>query len=184
MNLISLHILLFFSLRVIGLVTPVIDKSIDSPTWEVQIHPGGPRIVLNGTVEQAHAKMLELNPNWDSDFLSSNGANATVLEKRTDFSESKVNCDAPWGHASVDTISTGIGYLWRIGDVGYRRPWLASGPGTCARSYSKKTLASFRSIAVGASHIISKCTKYGQLFVAGQVFHRTGWNVVVRADKC
>ncbi|KAL3489615.1 hypothetical protein BJX62DRAFT_238881 [Aspergillus germanicus] len=42
------------------------------PSWEVAPYPGAAPILLNGTVEQVYAKLLEMNPNYDIDWVNEN----------------------------------------------------------------------------------------------------------------
>ncbi|OJJ06378.1 hypothetical protein ASPVEDRAFT_139091, partial [Aspergillus versicolor CBS 583.65] len=79
------------------------------------------------------------------------------------------------------------------------QPEMGPGPGACARvscdtgtsiwwcndDSQDKTLDGFGSIADGAGQIQWKCSwgAFGQ-WTSGQIFHKTGWNVIVRADDC
>ncbi|KAL2881708.1 hypothetical protein SGCOL_002857 [Colletotrichum sp. CLE4] len=78
-------------------------REIFAPEWEVQVTPGGNKVILNGTVQQVHAQLLELNPNWDNDFKDDRTQKRETrenewqtasndLDKRTDFSGAGYNC--------------------------------------------------------------------------------------------
>ncbi|KAJ0423208.1 hypothetical protein BJY00DRAFT_321902 [Aspergillus carlsbadensis] len=181
-----------------------------TPSWDVQVTPGGELVTLNGTIEEVHAELLRLNPNWDEDFPEAEEAEDAdelterdfdfdsdlTLEKRTDFTGSKYNCFGSWGLAKSIAINQGITYLRKVNG----NPRAAAGPGRCARvscsynsgihwcndSRSPKTLNSFGSIADGAKYIVAKCKRGSGVsaYTAGQVFHKTNWNVIVREDKC
>ncbi|KAJ5320255.1 hypothetical protein N7508_000538 [Penicillium antarcticum] len=156
------------------------------PSWEVQVTPGSEPLILNGTVEEVHTELLRLNPNWDEDFADTEDETLVErnfdLEKRTDFADSKYNCFGRWGRCNSITIRQGITYLRKLSG----NPRAAAGPSKCARSKSKKTLNSFGSIADGAKYIDTKCHLGEGIsrYTAGQVFHKTNWNVIVQEDKC
>lgn len=118
--------------QVLGLVGLPAGYEAEVASWEFQVMPGGPPVVLNGTVEEVHAELLRLNPNWDSDFpqrVARSQDQDWTLEKRTDFSMANTLCDATWGSAHDGPISEGIERLERIGGV----PRLGPGPGKCSR---------------------------------------------------
>ncbi|KAL2826230.1 hypothetical protein BDW59DRAFT_171894 [Aspergillus cavernicola] len=174
------------------------------PEWEVQVTPESKPITLNGTIEEVHAELLRLNPNWDEDFPDTEVENALVerdtdfhLEKRTDFTESKYNCFGRWGRVRSTTINSGISYLRKVSG----KPGNGAGPGNCGRvscsyraaiywcndSKKPKQLNSYGSIADGAKYIAAKCViGPGGInqYTAGQVFHKSDWNVIVREDSC
>ncbi|KAL4962765.1 uncharacterized protein BDV14DRAFT_202586 [Aspergillus stella-maris] len=185
--------------------SPLDGYDIFIPSWEVQVTPGSEPVILNGTIDEVHAELLKLNPKWDDDFPgvdvdeSSSLANRDLewsLEKRTDFTESKYNCFGRWGRAHAITVRQGISYLRKVTG----RPHAAAGPGTCGRvscSYdsaiywcnddkNSKTPNSYGSIADGAQYLLAKCRLGSGIseWTAGQVFHKTHWNVIVREDKC
>jgi len=41
---------------------------IYNTTWVAAVRPGGETVELNGTIQQVHAQLLELNPNYNADF--------------------------------------------------------------------------------------------------------------------
>lgn len=56
-----------------------------------------------------------------------------------------------------------------------------------SQASEEKKLESFGSIADGAQKIRDECSTHGGLTpatTAGQVFHKTNWNVIVRKDSC
>ncbi|KAJ5747689.1 uncharacterized protein N7511_009385 [Penicillium nucicola] len=198
--------LCLYSLQALVLASPS-PSSLDGydlfiPSWEVQVTPSSEPIVLNGTVEELHTKLLQLNPKWDEDFAEIETEDDALverdfdLEKRTDFAGSKYNCFGRWGRCDSIPVNQGITYLRKLNG----NPRAAAGPSSCARvscsykaaiywcndSKSKKTLNSFGSIADGAKYINTKCVLGSGLsrYTAGQVFHKSNWNVIVQEDKC
>ncbi|KAJ5747690.1 uncharacterized protein N7511_009386 [Penicillium nucicola] len=172
---------------------------IDIPEWEIEITPGGNRVILNGTIEEAHDEILKLNPKWDEEFLADLPVEdqPATLVKRTDFYGAKYVC-GKWTSARYKPISNGIKYLRGIKG----NPRAGPGPSNCARvscsyksaiwwcndSKSSKTLNSFGSIADGALYVLGHCTNSGAGIsnptVDGQAFHKTDWNVIVKGASC
>jgi hypothetical protein len=64
---------------------------VETIEWDVQVTPSGEYVTLNGTLEEVHAELLELNPRWDKDFLADDDE-VDPLVKRTDFYGSKTVC--------------------------------------------------------------------------------------------
>ncbi|KAJ0412967.1 hypothetical protein BJY00DRAFT_98693 [Aspergillus carlsbadensis] len=168
---------------------PLAGYEITTPDWEIPAFPNGEPLKFTGTIEEVHAELIALNPNWDEDFLSDvedipypdesdfeletrslDTEGVTTLAKRTDFSSSRFFCFGRWGSASHRRIGEGIRYLRGVGG----RPSLAAGPSRCSRvscSYNsaihwcnddnkRKTLNSFGSIADGAQVILDRCVAY------------------------
>ncbi|PWI73818.1 short chain dehydrogenase/reductase family oxidoreductase [Purpureocillium lilacinum] len=171
-----------------GLVAPRNGFAVHVPSWQFQVTPGGETVVLNGTIEEARAQLLKLNPNWDSDFPRKN---TTELKKReADFPpNAKFNCDSKRGFGGAGVLQ-GI-----VNDLDYSRdiPLLPWGPGTCAQvacrwdtavwwcndNFRLFALDSYSRIANGVSFIYSHCyVPSKDATVAGQVFHRENWNVI------
>ncbi|KAL2205367.1 hypothetical protein CC79DRAFT_1399524 [Sarocladium strictum] len=158
--------------------------------WEVQAFPGGDALQLNGTIEKIHAQLLELNPNYDTDF--------PVLVDDEDSIEARAPCNAGWHHtrcntnrnkAKLQAINNGIKYLRSKAG----RPSLPAGPGKCGRvscSYNsgiwwcndynhRHTLGSYNSIAKGARCIANKCASTSSNTLKGQTFAKgSKWNVM------
>ncbi|CEJ87469.1 hypothetical protein VHEMI04425 [[Torrubiella] hemipterigena] len=181
--------------------TAAIDQPmVESPVvWEVEAFKDGPTLKLEGTIQEVHKQLVEINHNYDTDFNlgAASDKAARDLSKRTDFSHSHTICGNFPG-TTVDHLGQGISYLRGVGG----RPSMG-GRGTCGRvscSYNTaiwwcnddagvKTLASFGSIADGAQWVWNKCAGrldkgLAQGQVSGQAFHPTNWNVIVRKDKC
>jgi hypothetical protein len=100
--------------------------------------------------------------------------------------------------------SAGLSRCWRVScsyDSGIYwcndvRRWFFLTPGSfcvawCHSDYffqskSPKMLNSFGSIADGAQYIATRCKRGSGVsqYTAGNVFHKTNWNVIVREDNC
>lgn len=62
-------------------------------TWEVEVTPGSDKITLNGTMQEVHAQLLKLNPNYDNDFPVKRSEGPSSITKR-EFKYEKYSC---WG---------------------------------------------------------------------------------------
>lgn len=87
-------------------------------THELQAFPDGPKVYLNGTIQEVHKRLLEINPNYDNDFQF---GKVDGLRKRTDFSGAKVHCAKEptdkWGMhngALSNRIKDGVDYLNKL----------------------------------------------------------------------
>ncbi|CEJ87474.1 hypothetical protein VHEMI04427 [[Torrubiella] hemipterigena] len=174
---------------------PLQGRTFEPIEWEVQATPGGEMIKMNGTVEAVHEQLLAINPNYEAEFAALEietpaAEEEHALAKRTDFSTSKLNCFGRWRGATTKEVQDGINYLRKVPG----RPTNGPGPGNCGRvscswnaaiswcndTPNPKTLASYGSIADGAAWIKAYCLSGGDFaFTAGQIFHPTGWNVIV-----
>ncbi|KAF5540313.1 hypothetical protein FPHYL_12086 [Fusarium phyllophilum] len=179
---------------VLAIDAPIEGYGVVIPEWEVEVTSGS-TTVLGGTIEEIHEELLQLNPNWDEEYMPNSTQAAADAEKRdlnkhlfgrTNFNGAKCTCRGRWPECHPAPIVRGIEYLRYIQGKPKNRP----GPGNCGRNASSKTLNGFGSIADGAEYINDKCTRWGwqnggyRSFVSGQVFHKTNWNVIVRKDKC
>ncbi|KND89165.1 hypothetical protein TOPH_06106 [Tolypocladium ophioglossoides CBS 100239] len=185
-----------------GLQAPIEGYGVVDIEWEAEISPGGPVQKFNGTIEKVHKELVNLNPNWDTDYTleaSAHHDKRDGLVERADFKDSGYFCGGRWEETDSIWIGYGINYLRRLSGTPSNGP----GPGNCGRvscsfksaiwwcndSNKAKTLGSFGDIADGASWILHKCKRVrwaSYYAVSGQAFHPTGWNVIVRRDteKC
>lgn len=109
------------------------------PEWEVEVFPGGPTVILNGTVEEVREELLKLNPDWDEQYLidvpksnSSTLAQRTTdstLAGRANFDGASYFCRNRWQDCSATAIYNGIHYLRGITG----QPTNGPGPGNCGR---------------------------------------------------
>lgn len=106
------------------------------PEWEVEITPGGPTTVLNGTIEEVHDELLQLNPDWDEEYAG-NSTDSELTERdsgfelfaRTDFSDAEYHCGGRWPKCRTTFVNQGISYLRRTKG----KPTNGPGPGNCGR---------------------------------------------------
>ncbi|RKK82320.1 hypothetical protein BFJ69_g3245 [Fusarium oxysporum] len=78
---------------------PIEGHGVVVPEWDVEITPGGPTAVLNGTIEEVHEELLQLNPDWDEEYTV-NSTESELVERdssfelfsRTDFSDAEYHC--------------------------------------------------------------------------------------------
>ncbi|KAB8219143.1 hypothetical protein BDV33DRAFT_192139 [Aspergillus novoparasiticus] len=168
---------------------------ITTPTWEVEVTPGGDKVTLNGTVQEVHAQLLQLNPNYDSDFPAKRSEEPSSLTKR-DFKYEKYYC---WGEdgwhysrkrGDSGDLQDGIDYLNSIGGTP------KEAPGDCGRvscSYNMaiywcnansetQYLKSYATIASGAQFLLDKCG--GDNKPHGEVVAPNHWSVRVVSDAC
>ncbi|KFY89547.1 hypothetical protein V500_05618 [Pseudogymnoascus sp. VKM F-4518 (FW-2643)] len=198
MQLLSALIPLVLATQVLGASNPLEGRTLVTPQWDAEVTPGGEKVLLSGTIQEVHARLLELNPNYDQDFPLKQPTSPT-LDKRT-FFPADVRCDCQGRLAVIPSSGNGETALLRdiqmLRDIRNKIPTAPKGPGYCSRvSCSSgaaitwcnddpkgKTLASFGSVADGAQFIWGRCRTAGG--VSGQVFHPTNWNVIVDKQKC
>ena len=95
--------------------------------WETTAFKDGPTLFLNGTVQEVHKQLVEINPNYNEDFKKIEPRSTDVVEKRTD---SNVICSASiFGKCAVNTMFEGVNHLLRVAG----RPTNGGGPGACGR---------------------------------------------------
>ncbi|KZL69745.1 hypothetical protein CT0861_02947 [Colletotrichum tofieldiae] len=190
-----------------GLEPPFPGAAVFVPEWEVPASPGGPTVTLTGTVQEVVAELEKLNPDFKTDFNITETAADDIpvpsdvtgsLEKRTDFKGSKYICNN-YPNGRYNAYHEGVEYLRGVPG----KPRAPAGPGACGRvscsqntaiwwcndDRSPKELYSFGSIADGAWYLSMYCTGLpeswnGYYTIAGQAFHSTNWNVIVRNAAC
>ncbi|KAJ6437425.1 restless-like transposase [Purpureocillium lavendulum] len=182
-------------------IAPLDGYNVVVNSAEYAVKPGGPYVLLNGTVQEARLQLLKLNPNWDTEFakeLSLRAEKPHDREYAADIWESsKVDCGHPKGYGDNSFIKDGVNYLTGLHA---RHPRLPAGPKNCGQvscSWSsaiwwcndnKKPieLQSFAVIAEGARRIGNQCSfdspKDG--YIGGQVFHASNINVIVGQSVC
>ncbi|KAH7002990.1 hypothetical protein EDB82DRAFT_469818 [Fusarium venenatum] len=173
--------------------TPIKGYKVVLPEWEVKMTLVN-TTVLQGTIEEVLAKLPQMNPNWDEEYINST-RKTTDHEKRDSnmhifdqngFKRAKYECNEHWPECEPTLIATSIDYLRTI----QGKPMNGPGPGTCGRDTSSKTLDVFGVIADGAEFIGKMCTRWGwelgryRPFLSGQVFHDDKWNVIVQKEEC
>ncbi|KAL6922393.1 hypothetical protein FSHL1_006352 [Fusarium sambucinum] len=190
-----------------AIVTPIKGYGVVIPEWEVEVTSGN-TTVLQGTIQEVHARLLQMNPNWDDEYLNSThkttntekGDSNMHLFGRNDFKGARYECTEHWPECEPSPIATSINHLRSI----QGKPMNGPGPGTCVRvscsqnaailwcndDASWKTLDEFGVIADGAEFVGKMCTRWGwdvgryRAFLSGQVFHKDNWKVIVQKDEC
>ncbi|KAL4773045.1 hypothetical protein BDW60DRAFT_32823 [Aspergillus nidulans var. acristatus] len=173
-------------------------------TWEMDTTPGGPTVLLNGTVQEIYAELLKINPSYDGDFAETLAAAQAAAE-----TETQTETEASTGAASLHKrlpvtcnnydqaitrrIREGITYLRGVSG----RPTHGPGPGNCGRvscSYnsatwwcnentSPNTLPGFNNIADGAQVVLNHSAPT-DIYISGEEDHADKWRAVVRRSPC
>lgn len=118
--------------QIVALEAPIPGYIVVPLEVAVQAVPGGPVINLTGSVEEIHAQLVGINPNFDRDFafdvseVEAPNKNAG-LDKR--FGPVCGGGGYNWGAAAGFRIGEGISYLRGVGG----QPHLSGGPGRCSR---------------------------------------------------
>ncbi|KAK4224233.1 hypothetical protein QBC38DRAFT_371454 [Podospora fimiseda] len=176
---------------------PIPGYDIVELSWEVKPYLTGDSITLNGTIEQVHAQLLEINPNYDTEVApvvaEAALAESKQIARRGVISKRDHTICGHFSSANKGRIQQGIDYLWGVGG----RPGNGPGPGACGRvscSYNSAIywcndnsyfyqLNGYWEIANGAGQVINDCAS-GASWVSGQRFYNANWNVIVRGDNC
>ncbi|KAM0226784.1 hypothetical protein ACHAPO_012081 [Fusarium lateritium] len=122
--------------KVHAIDTPIKGYGVVIPEWEVEVMTGD-TTVLQGTIEEVHAKLLQLNPNWDEEYINSTRNTADAEERyfnmhlfgQNDFKGAKYECNEHWPECEPAPIATSIDYMRTI----QGKPMNGPGPGTCGR---------------------------------------------------
>ncbi|KAK4228060.1 hypothetical protein QBC38DRAFT_525034 [Podospora fimiseda] len=157
-------------------------------SWELETTPGGPKVALNGTVEQVHAQLLEINPNYDVEFaaVEAGAEDVTAVDSRELQKRD-------WTERIID----GIAYLRSLGS---RSATNGPGPNNCARvscSWSSaiwycnnnsfsKTMG-FNHIANAAQVLVNECSYKNTNAVPrtwGERWHDDQWFAIVNQQDC
>jgi len=173
------------------LKAPIQGYGVVDLSWDVEITPGGPRQIFNGTVQQVVAQLSKVNPNWEEDFkVSIASKKASTFAPRGLVKRDHFNCGNPWAPADYGRVIQGVDYLNGVPG----QPGNGPGPGNCGRvscsykaaiwwcndnSYSY-TLSGFSAIAAGARIVADNC--HSGSSTSGQWFSDNNWNVIVRYD--
>ncbi|OBS29562.1 hypothetical protein FPOA_03500 [Fusarium poae] len=191
---------------VLAVDSPIDGYGVMIPEWEVEVTSGS-TMVLAGTIEKVHEKLLQMNPNWNEEYNSTqnsagNGKRDSNIHlfSRNVFSGAEYKCGGTLPECHPTGIATGIDYLRSVKG----KPKNGPGPGNCGRvsctqngaiwwcndNASSKTLDGFGDIADGAEYLGKKCTRWGwengsyKAFLSGKAFHEDNWNVIVQKDSC
>ncbi|KAJ0414340.1 hypothetical protein BJY00DRAFT_318905 [Aspergillus carlsbadensis] len=82
------------------------------PSWEVAVYPGAAPIILNGTVEQVYAKLLEMNPNYDDDWKNADDIDVDIdidFDTNTALDLELERCEFEYDIHSDVEVGVGVG---------------------------------------------------------------------------
>ena len=94
----------------------------------METSPGGATVVLNGTAQEVHAQLLQINPNYDAEFAAVTAKRAAPEPVSTFRKRDHTICDN-FPQCSRGRIGEGIDYLRGVAG----RPGNGPGPGNCGR---------------------------------------------------
>ncbi|KAB8221394.1 hypothetical protein BDV33DRAFT_202633 [Aspergillus novoparasiticus] len=168
---------------------PIPGYGVVDLSWEVQTTPGGPKVNLNGTVQEVHEQLLAINPNYEQDFAA---LNADEKREFTFEKRDTVTC-YQYPQANHNDVESGIKYLRGVPG----QPTNGPGPNNCGRvscgnnagiwwcndNTFSKTLPSFNNIADGAQVVENHCWRGGNFF-SGKCDHADHWSVIVKGERC
>ncbi|KAK4227636.1 hypothetical protein QBC38DRAFT_363874 [Podospora fimiseda] len=183
--------------------------SIVPLTWSLPLDPSSPSTLheFNGTVQQVHAQLLSLNPNWDIDFNFNITTSSSIssIPDPIPSSLSKrdwTDCSAPSTHGPAldrNAIYWGIEYLRGLSGQAQRGP----GPRSCGRvscswnsaiwycnnnSYTK--YMPWYHIANAAEVLWHNCQYFlsnwwfAGWVIKGERWHDDGWFVIIAEEGC
>ncbi|KAK3988489.1 hypothetical protein QBC44DRAFT_370938 [Cladorrhinum sp. PSN332] len=170
--------------------------------WELETTPGGSKVALTGTVEEVHAKILEINPKWDEEFapiVAEENAKADLQTRAVGDNTNKLrkrNWTVCGGYpARQNRIREGISYLRGLSGQASRGP----GPRNCVRvscSYNSaiwycndnsftKEMPWFH-IANAAQVLVDQCSWEAHFGTgtAGERWHDDRWFAIVGEEGC
>ncbi|CBF84386.1 hypothetical protein AN9052.2 [Aspergillus nidulans FGSC A4] len=158
-------------------------------TFQVVPYPDADKITLSGTMQEVHAKILEINPIYEEDWKNVNNTYSKP-EPRSD-KPPLLNCDGRNGYAKIDKINDGISYLRKFklppGLEGNTCQMVScsydSAISWCNALPTLRVLPSFDNIADGAQVILNWC-QVDWDNVGGVLGHPDSWRVFVDKEKC
>lgn len=127
--------------QVLPLEPPIPGYGIVELSWEVTPAPGQFPVILNGTIEQVHSQLLEINPDYQTETPEKRSftqiredlvAAPTAASASTSIAHStqiwKLNCGG-YDAANTSQIQEGVNYLNGIAG----QPRNGPGPNNCGR---------------------------------------------------
>ncbi|KAK1245541.1 hypothetical protein MKX08_005170 [Trichoderma sp. CBMAI-0020] len=197
---ITLAVLAKLSLALVARA-PLPGYGVEDFTWEVQAYPDGPLMNLTGSIDDVHAQLVQINPNYERDFPL-----VTAIEERSDTTSlSEKALDKRFG-----PVCGPGGHGWKEAQQGYlndgiRRlrsaqgqPTNGPGPGNCGRLTCDRhntiwwcndnpftfSLPGFNTIADCVKVLLDQCARRvgPEWWVVGQNFNGNNWNCIVRLD--
>ncbi|KAL4907553.1 hypothetical protein BDW74DRAFT_176307 [Aspergillus multicolor] len=151
---------------------------VSNAYWKVQVKPGTPIIVLNGTVQSVYAQLLKLNPNYDADW--NNTDVPFDLDEEDDYEDDEDDEDDDEEDTTepdhdVFPMKSILLNAWD--------PLAPPGLGVSRKASTISTRS--RNIAQGASVLVRECAGYrgmDERLVHGNLHHPDTWDVIVEED--
>ncbi|KAL3442051.1 hypothetical protein BJX65DRAFT_313240 [Aspergillus insuetus] len=187
MKLTSLLFALTAVASVHSLKAPIEGYGVWEPEWEIEVSPGQ-MFRSNGTVEEVYSRLLENHPEWEEEYLKPELArladkSSAALSRRTTSTKTDGSC--------ADTGPVPIGRASRKASTTSDRSRVALGTDRGLATAAVLAAATMRRsggvmiIADGADALQQCVVSIGWYYqIAGQAFHKTNWNVIVRGDSC
>ncbi|KAH8800407.1 hypothetical protein F5884DRAFT_810219 [Xylogone sp. PMI_703] len=175
------------------------ETAIAEMTYEGPAFPSGTQITLTGTAEAIYAKLLELNPNYDTDFATEIAANMAA-DPEDDDSVSGLDARSWHGNCHLYTdrvciprqVRSGIHYLHKLtGSCGLQARTctrvscdLDAGIYACTAGGKRKVCCD--RIAHLAHRIVKHCKfdVMGEEGTSGRDFSGDGWATDVAGTSC
>ncbi|KAM4060194.1 hypothetical protein HRG_002199 [Hirsutella rhossiliensis] len=142
-----------------GIEAPIAGYGIETVQWKVEVSPGRNEI-LNGTVQEVHAQILDINPDWKPP-----KAYAAWRREASRLSAPPLFA-APGGRPRKVSCANDAAIWW------------------CNDNTHTHTLDTYNKIADSAQHIVNMCAGHFVQWVSGQNFESNNWNTIVRGDDC
>ncbi|KAJ6437273.1 Lipid particle protein [Purpureocillium lavendulum] len=112
-----LAVMTLLVVNILALQAPLPGYDVVMPEWGFDVANGG-SLVVNGTVEEAMRKLVEINPDYEAFFNSTDANEASVIAKRANFEDGRLFCgpgsENKYQPASVARIQEGMRYLRRL----------------------------------------------------------------------
>ncbi|KAK7977001.1 hypothetical protein PG996_003072 [Apiospora saccharicola] len=177
-----------------ALEAPFSRYGVETLQWEIAVAPGQTEI-LNGTVQEVHRQVLQINPEYR--FRTLPEKDLSTREAQTKTPGDRIICFHENTH-KPRAFQAGFGYLRGIEG----KPTNGPGPGNCGRvscsgnsaiwwcndNETPKTLDSWAMIADAAERQVYHCGVVGTIgdptFGMGQNFQPGGWNTITAKDHC
>ncbi|KAH7316949.1 hypothetical protein B0I35DRAFT_451748 [Stachybotrys elegans] len=178
--------------------SPIEGYEVEEASWAIEVIPGKPPAIFNGTVEQVMAQLEADYPDFAASALENINKEAAILANASPapadiLTKRDHNICYNFPMASTGRIQEGINYLHGLTG----RPWLGPGPRNCQRVSCSWRAAiwwcndnnyrvehtDWHGIANAAQVIVNECAR-GASDVSGQRFHNDNINMIVRDGDC
>ncbi|KAL4780699.1 hypothetical protein BJX76DRAFT_360612 [Aspergillus varians] len=180
------------------------EEMITTMTWDVQAHPSGPNLTLHGTVQEVHAQLKKLNPNYDNedwgdsdsdsdsdkDTMSKNLSAHLDHAKRNKYLYCLPYGDekGAWPRPTTDNIEylrkrKGQPKLYGNRCASVSCSWRSS-IWWCNDDRNTRALPAYNNVADGAQVVVNGCQRNDMEQFGGALDHVDLWRVVVRDGRC